>query len=270
MSYRPLKMDVTISYNEVAALVGINIPTLEPCPNFECIHTLRRHFERALQCLPCPQSVQHGWKGMVMARKLYALLTIQPFRLPTNPGGTATYIRSQTPGQPVNNTPLTRTEQASIDSLFNCHKAYFLSMQNINRACFTALDASVNDAFKVSNDPEVQGWHAGMRVIDILDQLSATYGQPTPAALEATDHIFCSPTLAADPPEVLFCRIEECTETALLGKNPYTDKQLIMNAIHLLLSTGLYTCAFEDWDQLGEASKTWIKLCRIIQDAFQR
>jgi hypothetical protein len=56
-------MDATISYDEVAALVGINIPTLEPHPNFERIRTLHWHFERALQCLPCPQSVQHGWKA---------------------------------------------------------------------------------------------------------------------------------------------------------------------------------------------------------------
>jgi hypothetical protein len=243
---------------------------MDPHPNFERICTLHRHFERALQCLPCPQSVQHGWKGMVMAHELYALITIQPFCLPTNPGATATYICSQTPGQPINNAPLTRTEQASIDSLFNRRKAYYLSMQNIKRVCFTALDASVDDASKVLNDPAVRGWHAGMRVIDILDQLSATYGQPTSAALEANDHIFRSPTLAADPPEVLFRRIEECAETALLGKNPYTNKQLIMNAIRLLLSTGLYTRAFEDWDQLTDASKHWIELCQIIQDAFQR
>ncbi len=143
-------------------------------------------------------------------------------------------------------------------------------MQNIERACFTALDASVNDAFKVLNDPAVGGWHAGMRVINILDQLSATYGQPTPAALEENDHIFRSPTSAADPLEVLLRHIEECAETALFGKNPYTDKLLIMNAIRLLLSTGLYTRAFEDWDQLSEAAKTWIELRRIIQDAFQR
>jgi hypothetical protein len=205
-----------------------------------------------------------------MACELYALLTIQPFCLPTNPRATATYICSQTPGQPINNAPLTRTEQASIDSLFNRRKAYFLSMQNIKRACFTALGASVNDAFKVSNNPAVQGWHAGMRVINILDQLSATYGQPTPAALEANNHIFRSPTSAADPPEILLHHIEECAETALLGKNPYTDKQLIMNAIRLLLSTGLYTRAFKDWDQLADASKTWIELRQIIQDAFQR
>jgi hypothetical protein len=42
-----------------------------------------------------------------------------------------------------------------------------------------------------------------------------------------------------------------------------------MNAIRLLLSTGLYTRTFEDWDQLSEAAKTWIELRQIIQDAFQ-
>jgi hypothetical protein len=63
-------MDATIPYNEVAATVGVNIPTLEPRPNFKRSRTLRRHFERALQCLPYPQSVQHGWKGMVMACEL--------------------------------------------------------------------------------------------------------------------------------------------------------------------------------------------------------
>jgi hypothetical protein len=83
-------------------------------------------------------------------------------------------------------------------------------MQNIERACFTALDLSINDAFKLLNDPSVQGWHAGMRVIDILDQLSLIYGQPTPMSLEANDHIFRRPKSAADAPEVLFRRIEEC------------------------------------------------------------
>ena len=98
-------MDATITYDEVAALIGVNIPTLEPRPNFERICTLSRHLERALQRLPCPQSVQHGWKGMVMARELYSLLTNIPFRLPTNPGAAAVYIRTTTLGQPVNNAP---------------------------------------------------------------------------------------------------------------------------------------------------------------------
>ena len=96
------------------------------------------------------------------------------------------------------------------------------------------------------------------------DQYSQSTGQPTPAALEANDHIFRSPTLAADAPEVFFCRIEECAKKALLGQNPYT------NTIRLLLTTGLYIRAFEDWDQLANAAKTWIELRRLIQEAFQR
>ncbi len=34
--------------------------------------------------------------------------------------------------------------------------------------------------------------------------------------------------------------------------------------------TRRYTRAFENWDQLNEATKTWIELHQIIQDAFQR
>jgi hypothetical protein len=87
-------MDETITCDEVTTHVGVNILTLEPRPNFEQIRTIRQHFERALQRLLCPQSVQHGWKGMVMARKLCALLTTQPFHLPTNLGATAVYVRN--------------------------------------------------------------------------------------------------------------------------------------------------------------------------------
>jgi hypothetical protein len=103
-----------------------------------------------------------------------------------------------------------------------------------------------------------------MRVIDILDQQSTTYSQPTPAVLEVNDHIFCSPTSAADTPKVLFCCIEGCAKKALLCKNPYMDKHLITNTIHLLLTMGLYVCVFEDWDQLLEAQKTWIELRQMI------
>ena len=146
--------------------------------NFKRIQKLRRHFENALQCLPCPQSVQHGWKGMVMAQNMYAMLTATPFRLPISPGDTPTYVHASLAGEPVNNTPLTRTEQATIDSTFARHKHYFLSMQNIERACFTALDSSVNDAFKLSNLAGVHGWHAGMTTVMILDQLSFSMENP--------------------------------------------------------------------------------------------
>jgi hypothetical protein len=112
---------------------------------------------------------------MVMAQELYALLTPTPFCLPNNPGNTVVYVCPVVAGQPVDTTPLTRMEQAAINMQFTRAKHYFLSMHNIERACFTALDASINDTFKVSNDPTIQGWHASMRVIDILDQAYSSH-----------------------------------------------------------------------------------------------
>jgi hypothetical protein len=141
-------------------------------------------------------------------------------------------------------------EQATINTHFACEKHYFLLMKNIKRACFTALDASVNDTFKVYNDPAIQGWHAGMQGIDILEQLSTIYGKSTPAVLETNNTVFRSPYLAADAPKVLFRSMEECAKMALLGCNPYTDRQLVTDAIRLLLTTGLYTRPFKDWDCL--------------------
>ena len=41
-------------------------------------------------------------------------------------------------------------------------------------------------------------------------------------------------------------------------------------AVRHLLTTGLYIRAFEDWDQLDPADRTWVELRSIIQDAFER
>jgi hypothetical protein len=142
-------------------------------------------------------------------------------------------------------------------------------MQNIERACFTTLNASINDAFKVSNNPTITGWHAGMSVQEFLDQPSNIYSQPTPAAMEINNVAFHSQYSAAGAPKVLFCRINNYTKIAILGKNPYTDCQLINNAIHFLLTTGLYQRPFEEWDWLLPAAQTWIALRALIQEAFQ-
>jgi hypothetical protein len=48
------------------------------------------------------------------------------------------------------------------------------------------------------------------------------------------------------------------------------DWQLVTNAIHLLLTTGLYIWLFEEWDCLTDPNQTWVALCIMIQEAFQR
>ncbi len=127
-----------------------------------------------------------------MARELYTLLTGtgNAFRVPVDPGPVAIYTRTVLLGQQPDVSPLSRTEQATINTQFARQKHYFMSLQNIKCACFTALDASINDAFKVLSDPAIRGWHAGMSVQEILNQLSAIYGQPTPAAMEINDTAF--------------------------------------------------------------------------------
>jgi hypothetical protein len=109
-----------------------------------------------------------------------------------------------------------------------------------------------------------------MRVQDILDQLSNIYGQPTPAILEINNSTFDGQYLAADALEVLFWHINDCAEVALLGCNPYTDLHLINNVIHLLLTTSLYGGLFKEWDHLQPDTQTWVVLCTLIQEAFQR
>jgi hypothetical protein len=250
-------MDATITYDEVAALIGPIIPLLEPCPTFESIRVLRRHFKRALQRLPCPQSTHLGWKGL---HTMYALLIADPFCTPNDPGLAADYTRTD----PADLTLLMHTKQSTINTAFAHQKHYFHLMQSIKRACFTAFDASINDAFKVAINPTIIRWHAGMSVQENLDQLSNIYGQLTLAAMELNDLAFRSQYSAADAPEVLFRRIKNCAKIAILGQNPYTDRQLINNVTRLLLTAGLYQRPFKEWDRLLPATQMWITLQALI------
>ncbi len=178
-------MDATITTDKVTVAIGA-LPSLDPHPNAVNIHVLHVHIERALQLLPCPQSVHHGWKGLAMSRAMYTLLVTggTPFHAPTDPGPAAIYTRAD----PADVRSLTRTEQATIDANFPRHKHYFTSYTNINRVVYAALRTSVNEAFQVSNIAGVAGWPAGMDIHEMLDQLSSTYSLPTPAALEANDN----------------------------------------------------------------------------------
>jgi hypothetical protein len=201
-------MDTIITINEVTALL-LSLPSLVNIrPNFKNIRVLCQHFKQALQHLSCPQSTLHGWKGMVMAQELYALLTPNLLRLPNNPGPNMVYARAIDPANPgavPDPAPLTRTEQATTDTLFTHCKNYYLLMVNIECTCFIAVNACINNACKVSNDPTNQGWHAGMQVMSIFNQLLDLYGKPTPTALEGNNTAFRCLYLAADPPELLFC-----------------------------------------------------------------
>jgi hypothetical protein len=100
----------------------------------------------------------------------------------------------------------------------------------------------INDRFKVSNVANWRGWHTGMRVIDILDQVNNIYGNPTSSAIEANNNIFRSLYLTTNAPEVLFCRIEDCAKVALLA----TQVAVLTTQSQLTLSMAANTMQRQD------------------------
>jgi hypothetical protein len=152
-----LKMDGTITYDEVAALIGPNIPSLELRLTFESIRVLHCQFECSLQHLPCPQSTHIWWQGLVLSRTMYALCTVIEFCTPNNPGPAADYTHAN----PTDLTPLTWMEQSSIDTMFAQEKHYFHSMKNIKRACFPcSMQVSMMPSRYLTTQPSLGGTRA--------------------------------------------------------------------------------------------------------------
>jgi hypothetical protein len=154
-------MDMLVSYDKEVMLVA-NPPTLAPCPNFTNLRSLRLHIQQALQRLINPQSNVLGWSGLVMSRPMFALLSRSLFCVPTNPGPIPVYNGPGTPivnadGSPVVNAlgnpmfqadpVIDRATQATINAQFVQARNYWLSYQNIKRACYNMLNANINDAF---------------------------------------------------------------------------------------------------------------------------
>ena len=222
------KMDAIIDFNEVADFLK-NPPSLEPRPDFTKIRALRKHIVMALAQLQCPQEAIHGWSGLAVDPAAYQLLTGKVFIIPPDPGPTAVYPAWAAPN-----------DAQTIDAKFLRAKNYYLSYQNIHRACFRMLDATVLAQFKVSNNPNLTGWNATMSVLDILDQLQNSYGKPDMMTIFNNETLYRSPMAPSDSPEVLFYRIEQCQEVQIIGKVPFTMEQIIANAVRILIGSNSF------------------------------
>jgi hypothetical protein len=99
---------------------------------------------------------------------------------------------------------------------------------------YNILDDNINNAFKVSNDPNLIRWNLAMELRNIFDQIMTTYGWLMPVALLQNDTLFRSVYSPQDAPEVLFRCIKDCQEVQILGEDPYTPQQLLNNAVRLL------------------------------------
>jgi hypothetical protein len=129
------------------------------------------------------------------------------------------------------------------------------------------LDTNVADQFKVSNIPSLIGWNASMSIIDILNQLEGTYGKPDTMTLLQNNTHFRSAFNPMDAPESLFYRIEQCQEIQVLARDPYTDTQIINNAVRLLMQANIFPLKeFDDWEAI--TPKTYLALKIFIGGAY--
>jgi hypothetical protein len=178
---------------------------------------------KVLSQLYCPQSTIHRWAGLAVDPATYQLLKGTAFVVPINPGPPAVYPQWAAP-----------TMVKMIDATFLHEKNYFLSYKNIQRACFRMFDTNIGAQFKVSNTPALMGWNSTMSILNILNQLQDLYGKPTMMTLFQNNIMFRNPMAPMDSPEMLFYRIEQCQEIQCIGKLPYSDEQIIANAVHIL------------------------------------
>jgi hypothetical protein len=253
-------MDHLIKYKEVAEFLK-NPPTLSPRPDFEKLRAMQKHMVKGLKQLVCPQSAIHGWLGLVLLPMVYALLMPNPFIAPPDPGAVAVYAQFALPVQ-----------IKTTDAMFVQAQNNYGSYKNIMRACFCMLDENVSDQFKVSNVPTLIGWNAIMTIQEISGQLHGTYGKPDTMTLLTNGTHFRSPFNPADALESLFYRIEQCQEIQVLAQDPYTDTQIINNAIRLLMQSSIFAVKeFDDWEAITPktypALKTFVGaayICRML------
>ena len=126
------------------------------------------------------------------------------------------------------------------DSQFKINKNLYKTYTSVHRAVYKLLIDNVLPAYQASTTPGLTGWDTIMSIIDIFAQLDATFGKPDAQALLVNDANFRAILLPMETPEMLFLRLEECQEVQILALNPYTAKQLIVNAAILLRKANIF------------------------------
>ena len=228
-------MDDIIPYDDIAEMLK-SPPTLAPRPNFFCLRAFRRHIVDVMKQIPHPGYPQHGWAGMVLQPAIFALINATMFAPPPNPGLIAIYPQFEL--QPA---------IRMADSQFKIDKNMYKTYNNVHRAVYKLLTDNVLPQYQASTTPGLTGWDATMSIIDIFAQLDATFGKPDAQAILINEAKFRAPLLPMETPETIFLQLEECQEVQIPAHNPYTDKQLIVNAVIVLRKANVFpTKDFDD------------------------
>ena len=157
-----------------------------------------------------------------------------------------------------------------IDATFLRDKNYFLSYKNIDRACFRiCFMRTLEHNTRFQTNPTLTGWNSTMSILDILAQLQDSYGKPTMMALYQNDVTFWAAMAPTNSPEMLFFRIEQCQAIQRIGKLPYSNDQIIANAVRILVQSNIFPLKeFDTWE--ATAQKTYPALKMFMHEAYER
>ncbi len=123
------------------------------------------------------------------------------------------------------------------------------------------LNNNIANKFKMSPDPRLICWNLTMSIQDILNQLELAYGRLSGHKLLHNDTFLRSPFLATKAPERPFWHIKQCQEIQVIADNPYTPMQLMINAVQLLMVSGIFLMReFEDWEAIPNKMYNSLKL----------
>ena len=253
----PSDMDYIVSIKD-AKKSFTNFPNTRGYPTFVKIRAIRHCFETGLRLIRHPDKKVMGWAGLATNPALYALIDPKPWVMPVDPGAIAVF-----------DTLDSQAEMKMKLAIFTREKNMFTSCENISSAMVRLLMANIEEKYQMSNVSGLQGWNNNMTVMEILTQLEEKYGAPDPDAVAAMEAMFNKPHNPNDSPEVLYATLEECQKVAMMNKNPWNEKQVMMKAVELLRRSGIFKDkVFEEWKDAP--TQTYVNMKDHFHKAYMK
>ena len=187
----------------------------------------------------------HGHLGLVISNARHSTLTGHNFVPPLNPGTTPVIPNGSTGPQ--------------IARLVATHKAelkVFQTFRNVDNALKQQLTSAVSRMYIKAMANRMLGF-ANVSARQLLQHLTRTYGKLTPGQLDANDKEFKKDYDTNDPIENLYEQIENTTDTADEADVPYSQQQILNNALNILTRTGMFLDSVRTWKRRPIIEHTW-------------
>ena len=222
------------------------VPPLVGRPEHASLNELKQLlYENAASVQSALGGGAHGHLGLLISNARHFTLTGENFVPPLNPGSTPNIPNGSTGPQ--------------IARIVETHKAelkVFQTFRNVDNALKQQLTSAVPRMYIKALADRMLGF-ANRTTRHLLVHLTTTYGKLTPGQLELNDKAFKSDYDTNDPIENLYEQIENTTDTAEEAGVPYSQGQILNNALNILTRTGMFLDAIRAWRRRPPVEHTW-------------